>query len=84
MELADENPRTEDEFEVTEFVADDDSLNQFKLELYHTHLPKLADSGFVDWNTQTKTITRGSQFDEIEPLLTLLTNHQDELPLDWP
>jgi hypothetical protein len=54
------------------------------LRLRHTHLPKLADIGYVEWDETSGTIRAGPVFDEIEPLVELLTRHQDELPGEWP
>ena len=46
----------------------------------HIHLPKLADHGFIDWDRETQRVRKGPQFDEIEPLLTVLSENQDVLP----
>ena len=78
------NPRDETEFETTEFKPEDEDLDLFRQNLYHRHLPKLADAGFITWDRETDTITRGPRFAEIQPLLSLLKNHPDELPEDWP
>jgi hypothetical protein len=48
--------------------------------MQHVHLPKLADHGFIDWDQDTQRVTKGPQFDEIEPLLTVLSENQDVLP----
>ena len=48
--------------------------------MQHIHLPKLADHGFIDWDRETQRVTKGPQFDEIEPLLTVLSENQDVLP----
>lgn len=53
-------------------------------QLRHTHLPKLADMGFIEWDPDTGEIAAGPRFDEIAPLLDLIENHADELPPDWP
>ena len=53
------------------------------LRMYHVHLPKLADYGFVEWDREAGEVTRGSRFAEIEPLLELLDDHRAELPADW-
>lgn len=63
---------------------DDDSTELIKQELYHTHLPKLAEAGFINWDPESGLITRGPRFEEIGPLLRLMNDHQDELPEDWP
>lgn len=51
-------------------------------QLYHNHLPKLADYGFINYTDQ-RTITTGPNFDEISPLLELLHTHRDELLHSW-
>ncbi len=40
--------------------------------MQHVHLSKLADHGFIDWDQDAQRVTKGPQFDEIEPLLTVL------------
>lgn len=48
--------------------------------LYHVHLPKLAEPGYVSWDTREDTITVGPNWDTIEPLLRLVYQHLNELP----
>lgn len=87
LEIADHNPRDEDEFSPETFTsdaADNDELKQMRAQLFHTHLPKLADAGYIEWDPETETIRRGPDFEEIAPLLTLLVDRGDELPGDWP
>ena len=55
-----------------------------KILLYHTHLPKLADMGYVEWTPNSETIRRGPRFDEIEPLLGIIMEHGDDLPYSFP
>lgn len=55
-----------------------------ELELTHTHLPKLAEAGYIEWDQETGEISKGPRYDEIEPLLDLIATHADELPPDWP
>lgn len=76
-------PRDEDEFEPVDLTADDE-LEGETISLVHNHLPKLADAGFIDWDGKRHVVTRGPRFHEAEPLIDLLTAHQDELPADWP
>ena len=49
----------------------------------HTHLPKLAEHGLVEWDRETHEVRRGPDFVEIRPLLELLDDHADELPDGW-
>jgi predicted transcriptional regulator len=52
-------------------------------ELYHMHLPRLEEAGFIDWDRDTHEVVKGPRFDEIRPLLELMQAHADELPDDW-
>ncbi|MGM0371170.1 MAG: DUF7344 domain-containing protein [Halobacteriota archaeon] len=52
--------------------------------LHHTHLPRLADAGYIEWDRKSSSIARGPQFDEIKPVVTLLDEHRDRLPSEWP
>jgi hypothetical protein len=78
------NPRDEAEFSVDDLATDDDDLELLTTELYHVHLPKLVAARYIDWDEETGTIRRGPNFDEIAPLLRLMTAHEDELPDGWP
>lgn len=42
-----------------------------QIEMYHHHLPKLADESFIHWNRDTNEIMGGPQFEELRPLLEL-------------
>jgi len=87
LAVADHNPRDEDELTQDGITPDgtvDERLEQLKIALQHTHLPKLAERGYINWGPDTRTIRRGPNFDDIAPLLELVDNHADELPDDWP
>lgn len=49
----------------------------------HVHLPKLDDYGFVEWHEDAHVVRTGEQFDEIEPLLVLLSENQERFSNDW-
>jgi len=59
-------------------------LDRLKLEMVHTHFPKLEEMGVIQWDSGPLVVRRGPQFEEIQPLLELLQNHANELPDDWP
>ncbi|SDK03581.1 DUF7344 domain-containing protein [Natronorubrum texcoconense] len=80
--LADANPRDEVEFAPRDFTSDEQREDAL-VRLHHAHLPKLDEAGFIEWNRGSKTITRGPRFDEIAPLIELITTHRDELPVRW-
>lgn len=67
-----------------EFDVETRGEDRWGLQLRHTHLPKLTEWGFIEWNQDTGEIAAGPRFDEIEPLLDLIERHADELPADWP
>lgn len=46
-----------------------------RIRLYHRHLPKLVNSGYVEWDTDADTISRGPKFSEVEPLVQLLKEY---------
>lgn len=87
LAVAGHNPQTETEFPPEPFSpdnTDETEGDQVKIEGVHTHLPKLADAGYIDWNPTTETIRRGPNFEAVAPLLELIVKHEEELPADWP
>jgi len=69
---------------VTDVVLRDGERDSARLELEHNHLPRLTEAGYVEWDRETGELSRGQNFEEIAPILTLLEDHADELPSDWP
>lgn len=51
-----------------------------RAELYHNHLPKLAERGYITWDEEAGEIERGPNWEEIEPLLELFCEHEAEFP----
>lgn len=68
-------------------VADDDiavaELNRLRTQLVHVHLPKLDAIDVVRWDRTADEVRRGSDFEEIRPLLEVLRDNADRLPGDW-
>lgn len=48
--------------------------------LHHKHLPRLDALGFVDWDREAGTVSKGPNFSEIQPMLELLNRYRNELP----
>jgi hypothetical protein len=42
---------------------------QNQIVLYHNHLPKLDDWGFIHWKPEAQRIERGERFDEVQAVL---------------
>lgn len=78
--LLDANPQ--DSLDPFDLLAEDrtpDGSATTRLELTHMHLPKLAEMGFIDWDRESGTFSRGRNWKEIAPLLRLIREHEDEL-----
>lgn len=82
--LKEESPRQQDTFETGEFAPDDPDSETIQIDLHHRHLPKLDETGYIDWKEDTGQIRRGADFDEIRPLLKLLDDHPVKLPAKCP
>lgn len=65
-------------------VRGGDETASAEIDLYHCHLPKLAEAEYVEWDPGTGEISAGPRFDEVEPLLEFTERHADELPPGWP
>lgn len=81
--IAESNPRRTGELTPEEFAADGEEVARFGVELYHVHLPKLAEAGYIDWDRNAGTVRRGPKYEEIRPTVDLLLDHEAELPGSW-
>ncbi|MFC7096515.1 DUF7344 domain-containing protein [Halobaculum marinum] len=64
-------------------ICSDEDLETLKIRMRHTHLPKLEGAGVVEWDREANSVRKGPHFDEIRPLLELMSAHADELPGCW-
>ena len=51
------------------------------VERRHVHLPKLEDYGFVEWHRDERVVEAGPKFEAVEPVLRLLLENRDALPV---
>ncbi len=51
-----------------------------RIRLHHTHLPKLANAGYIRWDNKTEIISKGPKFSEVEPLVRLLKEYNTSFP----
>lgn len=58
-------------------VADTD---KDRVRMHHVHLPKLVSHGFIEWERDAQTVTKGPRFDEVRPLLELVADHRETGP----
>ena len=82
--LEESTPHSKAGFVPAELDVGTDDFTAFKRRLVHVHLPKLTDKGYSEWDRKTNTVRRGENFDEIAPIVTLMREHEMELPADWP
>jgi hypothetical protein len=82
--LLEHNPQDDDDRQIPDDVhLESEDLDQLLIRMRHTHLPKLEESGFIEWDQERNIVRKGPQFEEIQPLLELMENHADELPDGW-
>lgn len=67
---------------VDDAIARTEREGNAEIALVHTHLPKLAEFGYVEWNRDTRALSKGPHFEEIEPLIELIEENHEELPYD--
>ena len=82
--MLEQNPQDDDDvdpLDSVDYSAAD--AEQLQIALRHVHLPKLEQRGFITWDRRRGAISKGPDWDEIAPLLTLIHDHSDELPAGW-
>lgn len=85
LALLDANPRKDEELDPLDLLAEADNTDDLAVtrsELEHTHVPKLADLGFVEWNRESGGLSRGPNWEEIAPFLRLMQEYQEERFVD--
>jgi hypothetical protein len=58
--------------------SETDDAEVVVVQMYHHHLPMLADQGYVEWSRDEGTIRRGSGFDSLRPLLEYLSSEEND------
>jgi hypothetical protein len=66
-----------DEGTVTLTSSATDFSNDELVSIYHSHLPKLLQMELVEWDGFGHELSRGRQFETVEPLLDLLVDASD-------
>lgn len=77
--LLDHNPQQEVQ-EPAGATLDGVEKENVQIEMYHRHLPKLEDAGFIRWKRDAQQVTKGPVFEEIRPLLESLRENADKIP----
>ncbi|QLH84934.1 hypothetical protein HZS54_07490 [Halosimplex pelagicum] len=56
------------------------SRRRATVRLYHADLPKLAAADLIEWDRDAETVSRGSRFEEVEPMLDVLGDNAAQVP----
>ncbi|WP_317176072.1 hypothetical protein [Halomontanus rarus] len=57
-----------------------EEFKNLRQDLYHCHLPMLADSEFIEWESEPLVAYRGPQFDEVAMVFEALHSNATEMP----
>jgi len=58
--------------------------DELRTRLYHRHLPRLDELGFIEWDRDSLAVRPGPRYQDIRPGLEVLRDNASELPGDWP
>jgi hypothetical protein len=81
--LLEHNPQDDHDRDPLDIVSDGPDPEVLEIELTHRHLPMLEQKGYISWNRETNEISKGPNWEQIAPLLELISDHRDELPDGW-
>jgi hypothetical protein len=81
--LLEHNPQDDEDRDPLDVIPEPDEPEVLQTELVHVHLPKLEELGYITWNREENTISKGPNWEEIAPLLGLIERNRDELPDGW-
>lgn len=57
---------------------DVDGASKTDVRMYHVHLPKLVEYGYVEWEQNAHLVTKGQEFDALRPVLEVVDERRDE------
>lgn len=75
--LREQNPQPTDGAVPQKLYERDGEANGLQIEFRHNHLPRLEDAEFITWDRDTNEITKGPNFDDLQPLLELIENDDE-------
>lgn len=84
--LFEADPRDDVALDPLELLTQKDTIGNNRatqISMRHTHLPKLDEMGFIEWDQASDECSKGPEWEEITPLLQLMYDHRDELPDEW-
>lgn len=79
LDLLESNPQPDSPSAHGDRQLSSEEAKRQQVALYHNHLPMLENAGFIDWDETAGEVTKGPEFEDLEPLLRFLRDNQDEL-----
>ncbi len=77
LDILESNPQDETCGSLKRKSASTDAEHGGQMAMYHSHLPKLEDYGYIEWNKDTHEVVEGPRFEEIRPLLEWVDDHAE-------
>lgn len=81
--MTEENAQADADRDPLNVVAPADEPDVLETKLVHQHLPMLEEQGYIEWDRENHTVSKGPNCVDIVPLLELIDKHRDELPDGW-
>jgi hypothetical protein len=77
------NPQDDTDTDPLDLLGDAAADETVETTLSHIHLPKLEERGYIEWDREAGTISKGPNWERIAPLIQLIQDHRGELPDGW-
>ncbi|WP_335999926.1 DUF7344 domain-containing protein [Halorientalis halophila] len=58
-------------------AVDEDTVTEMRAALYHMHLPKLEQYGYIERKKDAREVAKGPRFEETRPLLEWVDDHAE-------
>jgi hypothetical protein len=82
--LLEQNPQNDDQIDALDAISKTGvEAEMLRTELVHSHLPQLADMGYINWERDRGKLSPGPNWHEIAPLPKHIHENRDELPVGW-
>lgn len=83
FDLMEANPRPDIPLSSGDRQFTPEEKKRQQIALNHKHLPMLESNGFINWDTEAGEVTKGRNFEDLEPVLSLLQENRDRFPGEW-
>ena len=77
LDILESTPQDAGSESLTGEPAPTDAEKRVRIAMYHRHLPKLEEYGYIVWNKNAHDGLKGPRFEEIRPLLEWMDDHAE-------